>query len=143
MKIIRLIHTCAFLCLLLATSIAFTSCKEDTPKPKQDGMIAGNAAAEYYKSLLRHDYKTFVGGTYFEKPIPQSYRALLEKNAQMYLHEQDSVRGGIKKVVVSKANIMKNDSTLAAVYLQITFGNKESEQILVPMVKRKGVWYMK
>ena len=46
-------------------------------------------------------------------------------------------------VKVSRADVMKNDTTLAAVYLQLAFGDNTSEEVLVPMIKRKGVWYMK
>ena len=105
--------------------------------------IAGKAAAQYYSYLQHGNIKAFVDGTYFSKPIPKSYRALLEKNATTFAGEQDSLHKGIKTVKVSRADVMKNDTTLAAVYLQLAFGDNTSEEVLVPMIKRKGVWYMK
>ena len=122
--------------------LALAGCGKSKPV-SHEGEIAGKAAAQYYSYLQHGNIKAFVDGTYFSKPIPKSYRALLEKNATTFAGEQDSLHKGIKTVKVSRADVMKNDTTLAAVYLQLAFGDNTSEEVLVPMIKRKGVWYMK
>lgn len=123
--------------------VLFGSCKHDEKPVTPPEQIAGNAAVEYYGYLQRGDFASFVDGINYSKPIPKDYREALERNAARFVHEQDSVRGGIKTVKLSKADLMQNDSTLAAVYLVLGFGNKTSEEVLVPMVKRNDVWYMK
>lgn len=122
-------------------SFSLSSCKEEKPATPQE-QIAGRAAVQYYGYLQHRDFPAFVDGTYFGKPIPKEYRALLEKNAENFVHDQDSLRRGIKSVKFSRANLM-NDTTLAAVYLNISFGDSTTEEVLVPMIKRKDVWYMK
>lgn len=127
--------------LLLMLPLVALSCKE---KPVVDhGAIAGKAAVQYYGYLLRHDYTAFVDGINYPNPIPKDYREALEKNAAMFVHDQDSLRQGIKAVHLSKADIMPGDTAAAAIYLTLSYGDKSSEEILVPMVCRKGVWYMK
>lgn len=128
--------------LLLLTAFVLVACKEK-PKPIPPEQIAGKAAVEYYGYLQRHDFRAFVDGIYYAKPIPKEYRELLEKNAENVVHEQDSLRHGLKSIKLSKADLMKNDTTLAAVYLLLQYGDSTSEEVLVPMVKRKDVWYMK
>lgn len=128
-----------FICLTLAALVA---CKEK-PQQKPNGDIAGKAAVEYYGYLQRHNFSAYVDGMYYEKPIPKEYKALLVKNAEMFVHEQDSLHHGIKAVKLSKADMMQKDTTLVAAYLTLTMGDGTSEEVLVPMVKRKNVWYMK
>ena len=125
------------ICILgLVLCLGFVGCKKEKPVTPQE-QIAGRAAVQH------HDFASFVDGVYYGKPIPKDYRALLEKNAEIFVHEQDSLRRGIKKVKLSKADLMKNDSTLAAVYLLLSYGDGTAEEVLVPMIKRKDVWYMK
>lgn len=131
------------ICFLgLVLCLGFVGCKKEKPVTPQE-QIAGRAAVQYYGYLQHHDFASFVDGVYYGKPIPKDYRALLEKNAEIFVHEQDSLRRGIKKVKLSKADLMKNDSTLAAVYLLLSYGDSTTEEVLVPMIKRKDVWYMK
>ena len=128
--------------LILLASTVLVACKKKT-EPTPQGQIAGKAAVEYYGYLQRHDFASFVDGMYYKNPIPKDYRALLEKNAKVFVQEQDSLHRGIKSVKLSKADVMHKDTTLAAVYLSLSFGDGATEEVLVPMVKRKNVWYMK
>lgn len=126
----------------LVLCLGLVGCKKEKPVTPQE-QIAGRAAVQYYKYLQHRDFASFVDGTYFGKPIPTEYRKLLEKNAEQFVHDQDSLRHGMKSIKLSKADLMQNDTTLAAVYLLINYGDTTSEEVLVPMIKRKGVWYMK
>ena len=128
--------------LIVFAAVSLVACKKK-PEPSYQGLIAGKAAVEYYGYLQRHNFASFVDGMYYKNPIPKEYRVLLEKNAEIFAHEQDSLHHGIKAVKLSKADIMPKDTTLAAVYLSLTFGDGANEEVLVPMVKRKNVWYMK
>ncbi len=129
-----------FLFVIIAV-IALTGCgSKEGPSPAD---VAGKAAEQYYSYLLHRDYSAFVDGMNYANPIPKDYRRVLEDNAASFLHDQDSIHGGIKSAQFSRANIMPNDSTAAAVYLMLTYGNNTKEEVLVPMVKRNDVWYMK
>ena len=73
--------------------------------------------------------------------IPASYHEQLVANAKMFLGQQDG-HDGIKEVkyVIAKADTSKH---VADVFLKFVYGNGTAEEVIVPMVEHKGVWYMR
>lgn len=104
--------------------------------------LAGEAAKVYYEQLLHGDYAGFVDGTYQPDSIPQGYREQLIANAKMFVGQQKEEHRGITAVCVVSATA---DTThhVATVYLSLSYGDSSSEQVAVPMVERRGVWYMR
>ena len=123
------------LCLLLALALACSSEK------KQD-FAAANAAKDYYDCLIEGRFDEFVNGMNFPNAIPAGYRSQLEDNARMFVHEQERSHQGLSAVRVVNC---VNDSahTAANALLMLCYADSTVEQVVVPMVKRDGRWYMK
>ena len=112
------------------------ACKK-APTPAE---IAAHAAKGYYDQLLSGKYEDFVAGTYMPYKIPDSYRRQLVDNARMFVAQQKQEHRGIKKVKIldAKADTVKH---VANVYLIFEYGDSTREEVCVPMVEKKGVWY--
>jgi hypothetical protein len=119
--------------------LGLISCKDESPNP---GFFAGVAAKGYYDLLLEGKYEAYVAGFNQPNRLPDSYHKQLVLNAQMFVEQQNEERKGIKSVEVLNA---KSDTTLhiADVFLQVAYGDKTKEQIVVPMVEVDGEWKMR
>lgn len=104
--------------------------------------VASAAAKEYYKLLLEGKYDEYVDGFYRPDSIPGSYRSQLIDNAKMFMAQQKEERRGLLDVRVVSAKV---DTALhvANVFLILSYGDSTNEEIVVPMVEQKGVWYMR
>lgn len=104
--------------------------------------VASAAAKEYYKLLLEGKYDEYVDGFYRPDSIPGSYRSQLIDNAKMFMAQQKEERRGLLDVRVVSAKV---DTSLhvANVFLILSYGDSTNEEIVVPMVEQKGVWYMR
>ena len=120
------------LCLLF-------SCKK---QEKDAAEIVGKTAKIYYDYLLHDNYEAFVDGSYRPDSIPPSYREQLIANAKMFIGQQKEEHQGIKEITISNATIDTLHHTGNA-FLLFSYGDKTTEQVIVPMVERKGVWYMR
>ena len=109
---------------------------------RDQGEQAARVARESYNYLLKGKTEAFVDATYREHPIPQSYRDQLILAAEMFLEQQDSLHQGISKISVIKGELLP-DSIHANAYLLFHYGNGNAEQVMVPMVKNDGKWYLK
>lgn len=130
----------AYLIIACLSIFSISSCgkksREDT-----SAEMAGQAAKAYYDQLLHGDFESFVAGRYQPDSIPASYHEQLVANAKMFLGQQDG-HDGIKEVkyVSAKADTSKH---VADVFLKFVYGNGTAEEVIVPMVEHKGVWYMR
>lgn len=106
------------------------------------GEVAARAAKEYYGYLLQGNIASFVDGHYRPDSIPDTYREQLITNTKMYVNQQNEEHRGIKdiRIVDTKTDIQKH---AANVFLVLSFGDSTSEEIVVPMVENKGVWYLR
>ncbi len=115
------------------------SCKK---QEKDAAEIVGKTAKIYYDYLLHDNYEAFVDGSFRPDSIPPSYREQLIANAKMFIGQQKEEHQGIKKITISNATIDTLHHTGNA-FLLFSYGDKTTEQVIVPMVERKGVWYMR
>ena len=113
--------------------------KDSGPSAAQ---IAAHAAKVYYDQLLQGDYGSFVDGRYQPNKLPQGYREQLIANAKMFVGQQKKEHKGIKSVAVADA---KADTArhVANAFLTLTYGDGTKEEVVVPMIESKGVWYMR
>lgn len=121
-------------CLLLACS-----------KKKDEidhGRLAGQAAKHYYEQLLKGKYDAFLGGENRSEKLPDSYRKQLLTNLRQFIEEQKKEHEGIDSVSLASSVFSEKDSTVSA-FLLFHYGDKTTEQVVVPMIKRKGVWMMR
>jgi len=111
-------------------------------KKDDSGEVAARAAKLYYDYLLHGDYDAFVAGTYRPDSLPASYQRQLADNAAMFIGQQTDEHRGIKdiRILGAKADTAKH---VAQVMLQLAYGDSTNEQIVVPMIEHKGVWYLR
>ena len=107
-----------------------------------DGMIAAHAAKLYYENLIRGKGDQFLDGTDMPDMIPDDYRRQLLKNFEQFCVQQKEEHKGIDSVSINHAEFFEKDST-ASVFLLLHFGDSTTEQIVVPMLKKKGLWIMR
>ncbi len=131
MRRLLIITTC---CVLLS----IFSCMNE----KKVDFAAANMAKTYYEHLLNGRYEKFVEGMDFPEQIPEGYREQLVLNAKMFVEEQQNEHRGLTDVRVVNC---VNDSTDkgAHAYLLLVFNDSVMEEVVVPMIKRDGTWYMK
>lgn len=127
-----------FFCLS-ALLMALAACSSGGDDP---GVRAGQVAKAYYDALLKGDYAQYVDGFYQPDSIPAGYREQLVANAKMFMRQQQDERRGMKevRVVTAKADTARH---VASVFLSVVYGDSTSEEIVVPMVEHRGVWYLK
>jgi hypothetical protein len=123
-----------FLPLLMACS--------GKPSGPDAAQLAANAAKTYYEQLLKGDYGSFVDGRYQPTSMPESYRQQLIANAKMFVGQEEKEHKGIKSVSVAdgRADTAKH---VANAFLTFSYGDGTKEQVVVPMVEVKKVWYMR
>lgn len=112
------------------------------PSGPDAAQLAANAAKTYYEQLLKGDYGSFVDGRYQPTELPESYRQQLIANAKMFVGQEQKEHKGIKSVAVAdgRADTAKH---VANAFLTFTYGDGTKEQVVVPMVEVKDVWYMR
>ena len=118
--------------IVLCSLCLLFSCKK---QEKDAAEIVGKTAKIYYDYLLHDNYEAFVDGSFRPDSIPPSYREQLIANAKMFIGQQ-------KEITISNAIIDTLHHTGNA-FLLFSYGDKTTEQVIVPMVERKGVWYMR
>lgn len=133
-----LFAACALLCTVVV-ALLFACSEAEGPKPED---IAAQSAKAYYDGLLHGDVESFVDGHYQPDSIPPGYREQLIANARMYMGQQKDEHGGISQVRISHATA-DTVRHVASVFLVLDYGDHSSEQIVVPMVQRHHVWYLK
>lgn len=113
-------------------------CKKDVDQ----SLVVRNIAEQYYGYLIQGQFDAYVDGLYQPDSIPDSYRSQLIDNAKMFMKQQQQQHQGLTAVEAVSAAV-DTEQEVADVYLRLSFGNGETEQVLVPMVLHQGVWYMR
>lgn len=124
--------------IMLLALFILASCSK-RPSPDE---IAAQVAKNYYELLLKGHYDQYVDAHYQPDSIPSSYREQLIKNARMFMEQQQQEHRGIKQVSAlnAKADTIKH---VANAFLSFSYGDHTTEEIVVPMIYHKGVWYLK
>lgn len=118
--------------------VFFFACKQE----EDPAQVAANAAQVYYDHLLQGHYADYVDGTWRPDSIPADYRQQLIDNAKMFASQMKTEHRGMKAVAINHATYDEQSQTANA-YLTLTFHNGDVEQILVPMLYRDGLWWMR
>lgn len=74
--------------------------------------------------------------------LPESYERQMLENFKAFAKRQDKQRKGIKKVSIRNVKFFAKDSTASA-FLLLHYGDSTTEEVVVPMLKRRGLWYMR
>lgn len=102
----------------------------------------GQAAKAYYDKLLSGKYTEYVDGFYRAEKIPNTYHAQLVENAKLFVALQKEAHQGIVAVDVTRVQT----DTLhhkADVFLTLCYADSVKEQVVVPMIQKKGDWLMR
>lgn len=117
-----------------ALAIAIVSCTKEPKAPAE-------SAAEYYKALAAEDYESFVNGMYSTSHVADSYRKEKLLIVKQFYKGQVSENGGIKEATASRDTIYDDGS--ADAFLNISYENGTTEEIVVAMVREGETWKMK
>lgn len=126
-------------------SVVLFSCKPDEARPED---VALQTAKAYYEQLLSGDVQSFLEGTLKGDTVPGDYKSQMLLNMQMYLEQQGKAHQGIAAVKASRATCdtarYANDPLhiTAQSFLVICYNDSTCEEVVVPMVKKGGIWYM-
>lgn len=126
--------------LLFALPFLLMACGEKTEVDQ--GELAGRAAKLYYEQLLKGQYDAFLGGENRSEKLPDSYRKQLLMNLRQFVEQQKKEHNGIDSVSYVSSVFSEKDSTASA-FLLFHYGDKTTEQVVVPMLKKQGVWMMR
>ena len=129
------------LSILIAVALLLAACGEK----KQDidqGKLAAKAAKHYYEQLLKGDYEAFLNNENRTNNLPDNYRKQLLLNLKQFVAQQDSVHHGIDSITLGASHFSAKDNT-ASVFLLFYYGDKTTEQVVVPMVKERGKWILR
>ena len=125
---------------LFLAVLLLSSCSKK--KETDHGAIAAEAAKHYYENLISGKYKQFLEGMNLPDKLPKSYERQMLENFKAFAKRQDKQRKGIKKVSIRSVKFFAKDSTASA-FLLLHYGDSTTEQVVVPMLKKRGLWYMR
>lgn len=126
--------------ILLFAAVLLPSCSKE--KDVDHGAIAAQAAKHYYDNLISGQHELFLKGLYLPDSLPQSYKRQMLANFKVFMEQQDKKHKGIKKVSVHSGRFLAKDSSASA-FLLLHYGDSTTEQVVVPMLKKHGLWYMR
>lgn len=118
--------------------LAVSACQK-AQDPKE---VVAKVAQTYYDSLLAGNVKYYVEGTFMTDSIPAGYKEELETNMKMFIGQQQAEHQGISSAKVTDVSVDTATNT-ANVYMTLTYGDSTSEEVLVPMVEKNNVWYLR
>ena len=127
------------ICTLLSCLALAAACKKEEIRPEE---IALQAAKAYYEQLLHGEYEAYVDGTLKGESMSPAYRQQLVLNMQMYVERQNVEHKGISRVQALRA-VYDSSAHTSDAFLAIEFADSTKEEIVVPMVEREGVWYLR
>ena len=129
------------LSILIAVALLLAACGEKKKNVDQ-GKLAAKAAKHYYEQLLEGDYEAFLNNENRTNNLPDNYRKQLLLNLKQFVAQQDSVHHGIDSITLGASHFSAKDNT-ASVFLLFCYGDKTTEQVVVPMVKEHGKWILR
>ena len=129
------------LSILIAVALLLAACGEKRKNVDQ-GKLAAKAAKHYYEQLLKGDYEAFLDNENRTNNLPDNYRKQLLLNLKQFVAQQDSVHHGIDSITLGASHFSAKDNT-ASVFLLFYYGDKTTEQVVVPMVKEHGKWILR
>lgn len=124
------------------TIIMLLACCGEKDVVKEAEQRAGQTAKAYYELLLADKYEDFVSGSFGADSLPADYREQLVANAQMLMAQQKKDHEGIDSIGISRC-VADTATHTANAFLTISYKDKTRETIVVQMVEKNDVWYMK
>ena len=124
--------------LLAAVAIMLVGCDKEAGTEK----VVAATAKLYYDCLVEGRYDDYVAGIDGADSVPGNYREQLRDNVKMFVARQRQLHQDIISFAVSDA-VVDADNHTANAFLVVNYADSTSEQIVVPLVERDGVWKMR
>ena len=127
------------------------ACSSEVSQEKR----ALTTAQKYYEQLVAGDYNSFVEGSLMgQDSVPEVYKSQMLLNAQMFMERMQTEHRGIKSVKPLRATVdtiklrVANEpeavkEIVAQAYLSLGFADSTKEEIVVPMVLKNDIWYIR
>jgi hypothetical protein len=140
----------AFLGFFISFMI-LAACSSEVSQEKR----ALTTAQKYYEQLVAGDYNSFVEGSLMgQDSVPEVYKSQMLLNAQMFMERIQTEHRGIKSVKPLRATVdtikfrVANEpeavkEIVAQAYLSLGFADSTKEEIVVPMVLKNDIWYIR
>ena len=128
--------------------IGVAACSSDVNQEER----AMTTALKYYEQLIAGDYEGFVEGTLnSQDSLPADFKEQLVLNAKMYVERMQKEHDGIRSVKALRAEVdtlkAHNSDEIAAItaraFVSLGFADSTKEEVLVPMVLKDDVWYLR
>lgn len=128
--------------------IGVAACSSDVNQEER----AMTTAQKYYEQLIAGDYEGFVEGTLnSQDSLPADFKEQLVLNAKMYVERMQKEHDGIRSVKALRAEVdtlkAHNSDEIAAItaraFVSLGFADSTKEEVLVPMVLKDNVWYLR
>lgn len=128
--------------------IGVTACSSDVKQEER----AMTTAQKYYEQLVAGDYEGFVEGAInSQDSLPADYKEQLVLNAKMYVERMQNEHQGIRSVKAMRAQVdtlkANNSDEIVAItaraFVALGFADSTKEEVLVPMVLKDDVWYLR
>ena len=136
---------------LFFSCIFLMSCSSEISQEER----AMTTAQKYYEQLVAGDYNSFVEGSLMgQDSVPEAYKSQMLLNARMFIERMQKEHDGIKSVKALRAKVdtikagVSGDpdaikEIVAQAYLSLGFADSTKEEIVVPMVLKNDIWYLR
>jgi len=104
-------------------------------------VIANNLKGLGVNSLATADFSKAIDDI-LKGEQPEIGETEAQMLVQQFMEQQKSQHKGIDSISLASSVFSEKGST-ASVFLLFHYGDKTTEQVVVPMIKRKGVWMMR
>ncbi len=126
----------------LALSLLLGSCSDKPQETVNQGELAARTAKIYYDSLAAGRFDSFYEGKLKADTVPETYRQQMKAILRQFADNEQKRHKGIDSVRISNYQYAEKTQT-ANVFLTLVYGDKTQEQVVVPMVRRDSLWYMR
>ena len=133
---------------VILSLMGVAACSSDVSQEQR----AMTTAKKYYEQLVAGDYEGFVESTVISQDsLPADYKEQLVLNAKMYMERMQDEHHGIRSVKAIRAQVdtLKAPGSdeigviTAQAYISLGFADSTKEEVLVPMVLKDDVWYLR
>lgn len=122
---------CLFACPM------FVACSS---QPEATDNAAEAVAKAYCDYLLRGQYRDYVMGRVDYDSLPSSYVEQLVANVKMMVRKQQRRHGGVKEIETEHADV---DGDQALAYLLFHYDDGITKRVMVPLMRKGGLWYLR
>lgn len=132
---VRPVAGLVFSVALLVATVAACGKNDAPPRHEQPQ----DAAMAYYAKLVAGDYAGFVDGMESCDSVPEFYREQMVTLIKQHYREEAAANGGLARVEVARTVVVQ-DTVAANVFLNVTYGDSTTEEIVQPMVWDGRSW---